>query len=110
VELTWEATVQVREVKTFETRSGNTRFVLFDEKGKEYTTFRPEIGDRAQEAVGKRAGIEYHEQKRDDFFNVYLDAVEIVDAEEEGELPADELFQKLKKFKELVEDDIEGDR
>jgi hypothetical protein len=63
-----EKTVDVREVKTFETRSG------------EYATFRPEIGRRAQEAPGKRARIEYHEQERDGFQNVYLDAVEPLEA------------------------------
>lgn len=129
-------TVHVREVKTVETRSGNTRYVLVDENGNEYTTFRPEIGRAAQAAEGKRARISYHEEQRGQFRNVYLDSVEVVDApEEEGEqadevawstaieaapwlageptpkreLPADELFEKLKPFKDLVEKDIEAD-
>jgi hypothetical protein len=133
-----EATVRVREVKTFETRSGNTRWVLADENGDEYTTFRPEIGRRAEEAEGKRARIRYHEQERGEFRNVYLDAVEALETEDESddgeadevgwrtaveaapwlageptpdsELPADELFEKLKPFKDLVEKDIEADR
>jgi hypothetical protein len=130
-----EAVVAVREVKAVPTRSGNTRYVLVDEDGKEYTTFRPEIGNRAQEAEGKRARIEYHEAERNGFQNVYLDAVQpLDDAATDGDddqadevawrtaieaapwllgdpepkeaLPADDLFEKLKSFKDLVEDDI----
>lgn len=133
-----ELAVHVREVKTVETRSGNTRFVLVDEKGNEYSTFRPEIGRQALEAEGKRARIDYHEEQRGDFRNVYLDAVEVLEGAEgeadgeadevawrtaieaapwlagepapKSELPADELFEKLKPFKDLVEEDIEADR
>jgi hypothetical protein len=94
---------------------------------------------RAQEADGKRARIEYHEQERGEFRNIYLDAVEVLEAQEgdgegdqadevawrtaieaapwhageptpKSELPADELFEKLKPFKDLVEDDIEAER
>jgi hypothetical protein len=130
-----KAVVVVREVKAVQTRSGNTRYVLVDEDGNEYTTFRPEIGKRAQEAEGKRARIEYHEAERNGFQNVYLDAVELLDGamtdgdddqadevawrtaieaapwllgdpEPKDALPADELFEKLKSFKDLVEDDI----
>jgi hypothetical protein len=36
-----EATVTVQDVKALKTRSGNVRFVLVDDAGKEYTTFRP---------------------------------------------------------------------
>ena len=132
-----EASVDVREVKTFETMSGNTGYVLVDEKGNEYTTFRPEIGRLAQEAEGKLARIHYHETERGEFLNVYLDAVEPLgnDSEDDdgeaeaawrtavdaapwlageptpkSELPADELFEKLKPFKDLVEKDIGTDR
>jgi hypothetical protein len=132
-----EKVVHVREVKAVETRSGNTRYVLIDDEGSEYTTFRPAIGQRAKEADGKRARIKFHEEERGDFQNVYLDAVEPleapVDDDQEAdevawrtaieaapwlagepapknELPADELFEKLKPFKDLVEEDIEADR
>ena len=131
-----EANVNVREIKTFETRSGNTGYVLVDEKGGEYTTFRPEIGRRAQDAEGKLARIRYHETERSGFRNVYLDSVEplgddgendegeaeaawrtAVDAAPwlageptpKSELHADEL-EKLKPFKDLVEKDIEAER
>jgi hypothetical protein len=132
-----EARVNVREVKTFETRSGNTGYVLVDDAGDEYTTFRPEIGRRAQGAEGKPARIRYHEKESGGFRNVYLDAVEPLggdgeddDGEAEAawrtavdaapwlageptpksELPAEELFEKLKPFKDLVEKDIEAER
>ena len=38
-----EEEVRVAEIKAFETRSGNTRFVLVDDHGKEYSTFKGHI-------------------------------------------------------------------
>jgi hypothetical protein len=133
-----EKEVRVAEVKAFKTKSGNTRFVLVDDEGNEYTTFREAIARQAVEAEGGRARIEFHEQQRGEFTNVYLDAVERLDDEGapadggssdevawktaieaapylvagdavEREVPADELFEKLKPFKELVAEDIEDD-
>jgi hypothetical protein len=132
-----DKTVQVAEVRTFQTKSGNTRFVLRDEDGNEFTTFREEIGRAAFAAQGGRARIEYHEAQRDGFRNVYLDAVEPLEPEAGGdesvdevawktavesapwllgstpperEVPPDELFAQLQPFKELVADDIkDGD-
>jgi hypothetical protein len=128
-----EAVVEVREVKGFRTRSGNTRFVLRDEQGNEYTTFKEEIARAALAAEGRRARIRFHETERNGYTNVYLDAVETLDeeadeggsreveevawrtavdaapylvGEHEAELPAEELFEKLQPFKELVADDI----
>ena len=131
-----DATVTVRDVQALKTRSGAIRFVLVDDAGKEYTTFRPEIGEQARRAVGRRARIEFHEQQRGGFTNVYLDAVEPTD-EEPGEgadheadevawktaidaapwllggtppkegVEPEELFERLQPFKELVAEDIE---
>lgn len=127
--------VRVAEVKAHETRSGNTRYVLVDEDGNEYSTFREPIARKALEAEGRRARIRFHEQERNGFTNVYLDAVEpLEEAEpEEGEdrqveeaawdaaieaapwlvggdpkrkVPADQLFEKLKPFKDRVAEDI----
>jgi hypothetical protein len=135
-----ENEVQVKDVKAFRTKSGNTRFVLVDDQGTEYSTFREQIAAKLQGLEGRRARIKYHEQERDGFTNVYLDAVEPLgeaSTEEEGaaavdevawkttmeaapyllgsdaveeELSPDELFAKLQPFKELVAEDIEGDR
>ena len=137
-----EKTVDVREVKEHETRSGNTRWVLKDDAGDEYTTFRPDIGRKARQAEGSRARIEFHEEERRGFRNVYLDAVEPIEgrgraasdpeapeADEvawrtaieaapwllggttpEREVPPEELFDKLKPFKDLVEHDIEDEQ
>ena len=131
-----DATVTVRDVQALKTRSGAIRFVLVDDAGKEYTTFRPEIGEQARRALGRRARIEFHEQQRGGFTNVYLDAVEPADEEpaEGGAHEADEvawktavdaapwllggtppkegvepeeLFERLQPFKELVAEDIE---
>jgi len=134
-----EKTVDVKDVKEFQTQSGNTRWVLVDEDGNEYTTFRPEIGRRAREAEGRPARIEFHEEDKRGFHNVYLDKVEptgsragapdespeadevawktAIDAAPwllggtapEREVPPDELFEKLKPFKDLVEHDIEDE-
>jgi hypothetical protein len=127
--------VRAREVKAFETRNGNTRFVLVDDSGKEYSTFREEIAALLPGVEGKRVRVDYHEQRRGSFSNVYLDGIEVLDeppaaagdnADEtawntaieaapyllkgdavEREVPAQELFDKLQPFKQLVADDIE---
>jgi len=124
----------VEKVDAVQTRNGNTRYVLRDEDGNEYTTFKEPIARQALEAEGGRARIQYHEQQRGEFTNVYLDAVEpLGDARDDGGrvahadevawntaveaapllvgdergVDADELFDKLKPFKDLVADDIE---
>jgi hypothetical protein len=129
----------VEEVKAFKTQSGNTRFVLCADDGSEYTTFKEPIAKQALAAEGKRAVIEFHEQQRNGFTNVYLDKVTPVDetgpaesegaehAEEvawktavdaapwllgeasEGGIDADEAFEKLQPFKERVAEDIRDD-
>ena len=70
-----ETETQIESVQKSETRNGNTRWVVRDADGKEYTTFRPQIGEQAERFEGKRATLEYHEQERNGFQNVYLDAV-----------------------------------
>jgi hypothetical protein len=131
-----DAVVTVAEVKAFKTQSGNTRFVLRDAEGREYTTFREQIARDAVAAEGRRAHISFHEQQRGNFTNVYLDAVELlegpaeegsgaveevawktaVDAapwllggEPEEAVPPEELFERLQPFKERVADDIRGE-
>ena len=132
-----DSVVTVAEVKAFKTQSGNTRFVLRDHEGREYTTFREQIARDAVAAEGRRARITFHEQQRGNFTNVYLDAVEpleeasdsdsteaveevawktAVDAapwllggEPEEAVPPEELFERLQPFKERVADDIRGE-
>jgi hypothetical protein len=130
-----EKEVQVERVDAYKTKSGNTRFVLRDDEGNEYTTFKEAIARQAVAAEGKRARIEFHEQQRNGFTNVYLDRVEVLetaetehDAEEAGweaaveaapwllgesepdkPVPAKELFAKLKPFQEEVAKDISRD-
>jgi hypothetical protein len=133
-----EAVVEVAEVSATKTRNGNTRFVLRDGDGNEYTTFREEIARQALAAEGRRARVEFHEQQRGQFTNVYLDAVEPLEAEGDaahddhavdevawktavdaapwllGTKPAkavepEELFERLQPFKELVAEDIRED-
>ena len=133
-----DAEVLVREVEEVETRSGKTRYVLRDDQGREYTTFRPQIGRDAARFEGRRARIEFHEEDRKGFHNVYLDA--IADASEqaagsdggtdpdevawstaveaapwmlgsrdpEDEVPPEDLYEKLEPFKRLVAEDIRG--
>ncbi len=68
--------VKIEKVMTFETRTGNTRYVLKDGDGNEYTTFRESIGSEAKRLEGRRARIEYHESQKGQYTNVYLDVVE----------------------------------
>jgi hypothetical protein len=129
-----DAVVTIADVEAVKTRSGTIRYVVKDTDGNEYTTFRESIGERAQQLDGKRVRIEYHEQQRGQYTNVYLDKVEPappdaggVDSDPEeaawrtavdaapwlvGEsdpdeaVPPDELYEKLKPFKERVAEDI----
>jgi len=130
-----DGVVDIAEVRTFETRGGNTRYVIRDGDGNEYTTFREGIGDRARELEGRRARIEYHEEQRGQYQNVYLDKVEpapeaaatgndtdpeeaawrtavdaapwlVGESEPHEEVPPEELYDKLKPFKEKVAEDI----
>jgi len=131
-----ERVVTIAHVEPVETRSGTIRYVVKDADGNEYTTFRESIGEAAQRLEGQRVRIEYHEQQRGQYTNVYLDKVEPAPAEpgaagddsdpEEaawrtavdaapwlvGEsapdeaVPPDELYEKLKPFKERVAEDI----
>ena len=126
----------VARVEVTETRNKNRRFVLRDGEGKEYTTFRPQIGEEAAKFEGRRARIKYHEEERNGFTNVYLDGIEpaaggqdvdqeaeeaawqtaveaapwlIGKREPEKEVDPDELFDKLKPFQERVASDIRDD-
>ena len=130
-----DAEIRVESVETTRTRSGNTRYVLRDADGREYSTFRPQIGEAAARHEGRRARIEFHEEERNGFRNVYLDAIEpapdnappeegsdpeeaawsaAVEAapwllgakEPEREVPPDELYERLEPFKSLVSRDI----
>jgi hypothetical protein len=133
-----EKVAVVESVEQVETRSGNTRFVVRDADGDEYSTFRPRIGQAAAAFEGRRARIEFHEEERNGFRNVYLDGIEAADDAPAGgaphddsadeaawqaaveaapwllgtdrpkqEVPPDELFEKLRPFKERVAEDIE---
>jgi hypothetical protein len=132
-----EAVTRLTEVSTQQTRNGNTRFVVRDSDGREYTTFRTEIGARAQQLQGSTVRIAYHEEQRGQYTNVYLDEVEPA-REDAGpqdgaevqeaawrtaveaapwlvgkpgaEVPPEELYEKLKPFEERVADDIERTR
>ena len=127
--------MRVREIEELSGRSGTTRFVLRDDDGNEYTTFKEAVASSLPGLEGRRARIEFHEQERNGFTNVYLDKVEPLDDEQEGgavdtadevawkttieaapyllsgdaverEVPPEELFERLQPFKELVADDI----
>jgi hypothetical protein len=135
-----DADVKVERVEVKETRNGNRRFVLRDADGKEYTTFRPQIGKAAAEFEGKRARITFHEDERNGFTNVYLDAIEAApdnsssgggardpevaawqtaveaapwlsgESEPQRAVDPDELFDRLKPFQERVAADIRDER
>ena len=126
----------VQSVEEVETRSGKIRYVVRDAEGKEYTTFRPAIGREAGRFEGRRAHIAFHEEERNGFQNVYLDAISgstapaettsgntdpdevawntAVEAapwmlgsrEPQEEISPEELYEKLEPFKRLVAEDI----
>ena len=132
-----QAEILVQDVRTFETKGGNTRFVVRDAEGREYTTFREQIGEAALAAKDSRARIEYHEQQRGRYTNIYLDSIEPLEpagdtddtdpeeagwrtaveaapwlvgtAQPEEEVPPEELFEKLRPFKDRVAEDIRED-
>jgi hypothetical protein len=130
-----EAEVRIEKVDEVETRTGKTRYVVRDDQGREYTTFRPAIGREAAKFEGRRARIEFHEQERNGFQNVYLDAISaatdlpdsdtdtdpdesawrtaveaapwvIGTSEPDREVSPEELYEKLEPFKRLVAEDI----
>lgn len=91
-----EAIVTFAGVEAFRTQSGNTRFVLRDDQGREYTTFREQIARDAIAAEGRRARVTFHEQQRGQFTNVYLDGVEVLDeGSEESEGGAGEAVEEV---------------
>jgi hypothetical protein len=73
-----DAETQIASVKTAQTRNGNTRWTVVDAGGAEYTTFRPAIGQAAEQAEGRRVRLSFHEEERNGFRNVYLDGVEVL--------------------------------
>jgi hypothetical protein len=73
-----EAEVRIEKVDAVQTRGGNTRYVVRDDQGREYTTFRPTIGSEAQKLEGRRVRLEFHEDERNGFKNVWLDKVTAV--------------------------------
>jgi hypothetical protein len=132
-----EAVVTIGEVEPVKTRSGTIRYAVRDTDGNEYTTFRESIGRRAEQLQGQRVRIEYHEQQRGQYTNVYLDKVEpappeaataagddsdpeeaawrtavdaapwlVGESDPDEAVPPDELYEKLKPFKERVAEDI----
>ena len=129
-----EVVCTITDVRSFDTRGGNTRFVARDSDGNEYTTFREAIGERAKELKGSRVRTTYHESQRGQYTNVYLmrwsrsrrlGSGGDTDAEEAAwrtaveaapwlvgkpgdEVAPDELYDRLKPFEERVAADIEA--
>jgi len=131
-----EIETKVESVEQAQTRGGNTRYTVRDAEGREFTTFRPAIGEQAARFQGRRARIEFHEEDRNGFHNVYLDAISeasepspegargtdpdevawstaieaapwlLGSSEPEEALEPDELYEKLEPFKQRVAEDI----
>jgi hypothetical protein len=134
-----EKELTLAEVRAVSTSRGNTRYVARDADGNEYTTFREEIGKRAEQLRGRRVRISCHEEERGRYRNVYLDGIEPVASEGGGaagpdtdpdeaawrtaveaapwlvgeprkQVPPEELYDRLKPFEERVAEDIEHGR
>src|SRR3954454_3441632 len=83
-----EADVKVDSVERIETRNGKVRWVVKDAGGTEYTTFRPRIGEEAERHQGRTAHIEWHEEDRNGFHNVYLDSIAAAEQPADDTTPA----------------------
>lgn len=133
-----ERITRIEDVRSFETRGGNRRFVVRDADGHEYTTFREAIGRQAETLNGSRVRLEYHEEQRGQYTNVYVDKLEaLADEPDPGapdtdvqeaawrtaveaapwlvgkpgqEVAPEELYAKLKPFEARVAQDIEETR
>lgn len=130
-----EVLTTLAEVRTHQTRNGNTRFVARDADGREYSTFREEIGAKAQQLEGAPVRLSFHEEKRGNYTNVYLDEIEATErpgggdagaeiqeaawrtaveaapwlvGQPRAEVAPEELYDKLKPFEERVAEDIEN--
>jgi hypothetical protein len=132
-----QTVVTLAEVRAIDTGRGSVRYVSKDTDGKEYTTFREEIGERAKQLQGKRVRLEYHQEQRGRYTNVYLDKIDPAGpdgpdtpagpgtdpqqaawqtavtaapwlvGEPSAEVPPEKLYEKLKPFEERVAADIE---
>jgi hypothetical protein len=127
----------IANVRTFETRGGNQRYVVRDAEDNEYTTFRETIGEQAHGLEGRRVRLEYHEEQRGQYTNVYLDKVEpaaeepadtvdtdaeeaawrtaveaapwlVGDSDPHAKTGPEELYETLKPFKDRVAEDIKS--
>ena len=134
-----EKDLTLAEVRAVSTSRGSTRYVARDADGNEYTTFREEIGKRAEQLRGRRVRISCHEENRGQYRNVYLDSVEPVEpdggalpgpdtdpdeaawrtaveaapwliGEPRKQVPPEELYDKLKPFEQRVAEDIDQGR
>lgn len=130
-----ERVITIADVRSFESRNGNTGWVTRDADGNEYTTFREAIGEHVSRLKGEQARIEFHEVHRGQYTNVYLDSVERIAeerspidhdtdpdeaawqtavaaapwlvGESKAQMPPKKLYDKLKPFEEYVAADIE---
>ena len=98
-----DKTVTIQDVRTFETRGGSVRYVVRDGDGDEYTTFRERIGEAAKALEGRRVRIEYHEEQRGQYNNVYLDKVEPAPSEAGGGEDASETGPEREAWRTAVE-------
>jgi hypothetical protein len=131
------AVVTLAEVRAIDTRRGSVRYVSKDTDGNEYTTFREDIGERAKQLQGRQVRLEYHQEQRGQYTNVYLDKIDPAEpasaagpdtdpqqaawqtavaaapwlvGEPSAAVPPEQLYEKLKPFEERVATDIERDQ
>jgi hypothetical protein len=131
------AVVTLAEVRAIDTRRGSVRYVSKDTDGNEYTTFREDIGERAKQLQGRQVRLEYHQEQRGQYTNVYLDKIDPAEpasapgpgtdpqqaawqtavtaapwllGEPSAAVPPEKLYGKLKPFEERVAADIERDQ
>lgn len=112
-----EAVAVLEDVRAFQTRGGNARYVARDADGRQYTTFREAIGERTKELEGSRVRITSHAEQRGDYTEVHLHKLEPMqkragtgDTDEPDEIAPEEVYRKPKPLEERVAEDIEESR
>jgi hypothetical protein len=98
-----KAVTTIADVRTFETRGGNVRYVVRDADGNECTTFREAIGEEASKLQGRRVRVEYHEDQRGRYTNVYLDKVDALPQDDPGDRNTEETDAEDAAWRTAVE-------
>jgi len=89
-----ETTIQISEVNSKDVKTSRGTGTVYNVKasdGREFSTFKKDLGQAAGRLRGQFALIEYSEVQKGEYTNLYLDSVTATDNPD----PADEVIAKL---------------